>query len=189
MNSQIHARCSIKQRASLNKTTSVVLLSDGRGFNFSSFCFSLFILHSPSFYPLVPKFSYGVSPFTFDCFLLFLRLVWPPALGAFTFPVGYFAPPLRLLCSVSSATLPRFFSYLAPSLRAFSAFFSEALPFPLRKFGALLREGRGRREEDGRRAGKKVPSEVTSRGEESAGGSCPENYRLRGGVEAINSYI
>ena len=88
MNSQIYARCSIKQRASLNKTTSVVLLSDARGFNFSFFSFSLSLLHSPSFSPSRPKFSYSVSPFTFDCFLLFLRLVWPPALGAFTFPVG-----------------------------------------------------------------------------------------------------
>ena len=168
---------------------SVVLLSDGRGFNFLSFSCSLFILHSPSFPPSLTKFSYCVSPFTFDCFLLFLRLVWPPTSGAFIFPVGYFAPPLQLLCSVSSATLPRFFSYLAPSLWAFSAFSSEALPLPLRKFGALLREGRGRRDEDGRRVGKKVPSEVTLRGKESAGRSCPENYRLRGGVEAINSYI
>ena len=167
----------------------VVLLSDGRGFNFLSFSFSLFILHSPSFPPSLTKFSYCVSPFTFDCFLLFLRLVRPPSLGAFTFPVGYFAPPLRLLCSVSSATLPRFFSYLAPSLRAFSAFSSEALPFPLRRFGALLREGRGRREEDGRRAGKKVPSDEAVGGEESAGRSCPENYWFGSGVEAINSYI
>ena len=107
----------------------VVLLSDGRSFKFSSFSFSLFLLHSPSFSPSRSKFSYSVSPFTFDCFLLFLRLVRPPSLGAFTFPVGYFAPPLRLLCSVSSATLPRFFSYLAPSLRVFSAFFSELCPF------------------------------------------------------------
>ena len=167
----------------------MVLLSDARGFNFLSFSFSLFLLHSPSFTPSLSKFSYGVSPFTFDCFLLFLRLVRPPALGAFTFSIGYFAPPLQLLCSVSSATLPRFFSYLAPSLWAFFAFSSEALPLPLRKFGALLWEGRGRREEDGRRAGEKRPSEVAVRGDEPSDRSCPENYRLRGGVEAINSYI
>ena len=167
----------------------VVLLSDGRSFKFSSFSFSLFLLHSPSFSPSHSKFSYSVSPFTFDCFLLFLRLVRPPSLGAFTFPVGYFAPPLRLLCSVSSATLPRFFSYLAPSLRVFSAFFSEALPFPLRRFGALLWEGQRRREEDGRRAGKKRPSEVALRGDEPSDRSCPENYWFGGGVEAINSYI
>ena len=46
-----------------------------------------------------------------------------------------------------------------------------------------------RREEDGGRAGKKVPSEEAVGGEGSAGKSCPENYPLRGGVEAINSYI
>ena len=142
-----------------------------------------------TFCPSLSKFSYCVAPFTFDDFQLFLRLVWPSTSGAFTFPVGYFAPPLQLLCSVSSATLPRFFSYLAPSLWAFSAFSLEALPLPLRKFGALLREGRGRREEGGRRAGKKVPSEVTLRGKGSAGRSCPENYWFGGGVEAINSYI
>ena len=136
--------------------------------------------------------SYFFS-FTFQVFLLrfaiYIRRLpaFPSVSLAFDF--GRFHLPRRLLCSVSSATLPRFFSYLAPSRWAFSAFSSEALPFPLRRFGALLREGRGRREEDGRRAGKNVPSEVTLRGKESAGGSCPENYRLRGGVEAINSYI
>ena len=55
--------------------------------------------------------------------------------------------------------------------------------------GRGLREGDERREEDGGQAGKKIPSDQAVGGEGSAGRSCPENYRLRGGVEAINSYI
>lgn len=117
---------------------SVVLLSDGRGFNFLSFSFSLFILHSPSFPPSLTKFSYCVSPFSFDCFLLFLRLVWPPTSGAFIFPVGYFAPSLQLLCHVSLATLLRHFGH-SPS------FLQKLCPFPSGSLGRFF--GRGEDEE------------------------------------------
>ena len=160
INSQIYARCSIKQRASLNKTTSVVLSSDGRGFIFLSISFQVFLLR----------------------FTIYIRWLFAFPSISLVFDFGRFDLPRRLLCPISLATLTPHFRHFAPPLRMLC-------PFPSGSLGALLWEGRGRREEDGRRAGEKRPSEVAVRDDERRGRSCPENYWFGGGVEAINSYI
>lgn len=140
----------LKPRASLNKTTLVVLLSDARCFIEQRAWIQLFIRHffiymqwflafpSDALRVLLRRFdilpwrpclvSSATLPFDFECLVLQQKRPCPSASGTLSFDLRLFAPCRRLLCSVSSATLTRIFGHFAPLVREGGRGKEEALP-------------------------------------------------------------
>ena len=117
---------------------SVVLLSDGRGFNFFSFTLQVFLLYFPSFLTAFRHLHSIASCFPFDWFGLRLWALSPSPSATLLRLFSYFAQSLQLLCPVSLVTLLRHLGHSPP-------FLQKLCPFPSGRLGRFF--GRGEDEE------------------------------------------